>query len=164
MQRDTPAANTGDSAGFRGLGGPGADTSTLVDRLHLTTQTVTWLFCALLLLSGGVGFLLGLFREHPFLDAFRTAVERREDLLRQRARSVADTERARAARETAEARREDRQEAAREWIAATRALYESAAGAYLRGVMTASKDPAVSEAAMHRSEHRPLLPAPARHG
>ncbi|WP_318200536.1 hypothetical protein [Streptomyces sp. SCL15-4] len=163
-QHDTPAADTGDGAGFRGLGGSGTDSTTLVDRLHLTTQTVTWLFCALLLLSGGVGFLLGLFREHPFLDAFRTAVERREDLQRQRARSVADAERARAAQETAEGRQEDRREAAREWIAATRALYESAAGAYLRGVMTASKDPAVSEAAMHRAEHRPLLPGPARHG
>ncbi|MDN3258449.1 hypothetical protein QWJ26_01200 [Streptomyces sp. CSDS2] len=157
-QHDTPAE--GDDAGFRGLGGPGADATSLVDRLHLSTQTVTWLFCALLLLSGGVGFLLGLFREHPFLDAFRTAVERREDLQRQHDESVAATERARAERETAQARQEDRREAARERIAATRELYESAAAEFLQGLVTASKDPAVSEAAMRRSDRRPLLPGP----
>ncbi|MFF7093821.1 hypothetical protein ACFY9A_15710 [Streptomyces rubradiris] len=160
-QHDTPPRATGDIADVRGLGGSGADATSLMDRLHLSTQTVTWLFCALLLLSGGVGFLLGLFREHPFLDAFRTAVERREDLQRQHDESVAATERARAARETAQARQEDRREAARERIAATRELYESAAAEFLHGVVTASKDPAVSEAAMRRSDRRPLLPGPA---
>ncbi|MFJ9863000.1 hypothetical protein [Streptomyces sp. NPDC101165] len=155
----TPAAGTG---GFRGLGGAAGDTTTLVDRLHLSTQTVTWLFCALLLLSGGVGFMLGLFREHPFLDAFRTAVERRTRLLRRHEESVAATERARAAQETAEDRQQARREAANERMASARQLYEAAAHSYLDGVMTASKDPAVTESAMRLSRNWPLLPSSAR--
>ncbi|MBL1103426.1 hypothetical protein JK361_02200 [Streptomyces sp. 5-8] len=164
MQHDAPAPVAKDTAGFRGLGGSATgDTTTLVDRLHLTTQTVTWLFCALLLLSGGVGFLLGLFREHPFLDAFRTALERRAELRQQREQNVADTERARAAQQTAGDRQEDRRQAANERIAAARQLYEAAAHDYLDGVMTASKDTAVSESAMRLSRNWPLLPAPAHH-
>ncbi|MEU6506154.1 hypothetical protein [Streptomyces sp. NPDC046942] len=161
MQHDTPAPAGGDTSGFRGLGGA-SDTTTLVDRLHLTTQTVTWLFCALLLLSGGVGFLLGLFREHPFLDAFRTAVERRTGLLRRREQSLAATERARAAQETAEDRQRLRREAANERIATARKLYEAAAHEYLDGVMTAARDSAVTESAMRLSQNWPLLPATVR--
>ncbi|OXY99150.1 hypothetical protein [Streptomyces diastatochromogenes] len=162
-QHDSPAPASGGTDGFRGIGGASGDTTTLVDRLHLTTQTVTWLFCALLLLSGGVGFLLGLFREHPFLDAFRTAVERRTGLLRRHEASIAATERARAAQRTAEDRQNDRREAANERIASARQLYEAATHRYLLGVMTAAKDPAVSESAMRLSRNWPLLPAPARH-
>ncbi|MFQ6145155.1 hypothetical protein ACLMNJ_19080 [Streptomyces seoulensis] len=161
-QHDTPAPATGGTGGFRGLGGTAGDTSTLVDRLHLTTQTVTWLFCALLLLSGGVGFLLGLFREHPFLDAYRTALENRTGLLRRRAETVAATEAAQARQSTAQARQEDRREAADARIAATRQIYEAAAHAYLDGVMGAAKDPAVTESAMRLSQNWPLLPSAAR--
>lgn len=162
MQHDAPVATGGQAAGFRGLGGSSAGTTTLVDRLHLTTQTVTWLFCALLLLSGGIGLLLGLFREHPFLDAFRTAVERRNGLLGQRELSLAATERARAAQQTAEGRQQDRRDAANERIGTARKLYEAAAHEYLDGVMTAAKDPAVTESAMRLSQNWPLLPAPVR--
>ncbi|MFK0136177.1 hypothetical protein [Streptomyces murinus] len=160
-QHDSPAPAAG-AAGFRGIGGSGADTTTLVDRLHLSSQTVTWLFCALLLLSGGVGFLLGLFREHPFLDAFRTALERRTGLLRRHEESIAVTERARAAQETAEDRQRARREAANERMASARQLYEAAAARYLGEVMTASKDPAVTESAMRLSRNWPLLPSSAR--
>ncbi|MFF8726342.1 hypothetical protein ACF073_07595 [Streptomyces sp. NPDC015171] len=162
MQHDTPAAGSGGATGFRGLGGSSADTSTLVDRLHLTTQTVTWMFTALLLLSGGVGFLLGLFREHPFLDSYRTALERRAELQRRREENLAATERARAAQSTAEARQQDRREATDARIAATRQLYEAAAQEYLGGVMEASKDPAVTESVMRLSSKWPVLPAAAR--
>ncbi|MFF4933917.1 hypothetical protein ACFY2H_34215 [Streptomyces griseofuscus] len=160
-QHDSPAPAAG-ATGFRGIGGSGADTTTLVDRLHLSSQTVTWLFCALLLLSGGVGFLLGLFREHPFLDAFRTALERRTGLLRRHEESIAVTERARAAQETAEDRQRARREAANERMASARQLYEAAAARYLGEVMTASKDPAVTESAMRLSRNWPLLPSSAR--
>lgn len=160
-QHDSPAPAAG-ADGFSGLGDSAGDTTTLVDRLHLSTQTVTWLFCALLLLSGGVGFMLGLFREHPFLDAFRTAVERRARLLRRHEDSVAATERARAAQETAEDRQQARREAARERMDSARQLYEAAAYSYLDGVMTASKDPAVTESAMRLSRNWPLLPSSAR--
>ncbi|MEU6589591.1 hypothetical protein ABZ923_10245 [Streptomyces sp. NPDC046881] len=162
MQHDTPAPAAGQASGFRGLGGSSAGTSTLVDRLHLSSQTVTWLFCALLLLSGGVGFLLGLFREHPFLDAYRTAVERRAELQGRREENVAAIERARAAQDTAEDRQQDRREAANERIAAARQLYEAAAHEYLDGVMAASRDTAVTESAMRLSRNWPLLPAPVR--
>ncbi|MFF9089146.1 hypothetical protein ACF1BE_22515 [Streptomyces sp. NPDC014991] len=162
MQHDAPAHAARDAAGFRGLGGSSTGTATLVDRLHLTTQTVTWLFCALLLLSGGVGLLLGMFREHPFLDAYRTAVERRTALQRQREESIAATERARAAQQTAESRQQDRREAANERIAAARHLYEAAAHEYLDGVMAGAKDIAVSESAMRLSGDWPLLPASVR--
>ncbi|MFF4571808.1 hypothetical protein [Streptomyces sp. NPDC001410] len=160
-QHDSPGPAKA-AGGFRGIGGSAGDTTTLVDRLHLSTQTVTWLFCALLLLSGGVGFMLGLFREHPFLDAFRTAVERRTGLLRRHEESIAATERARAAQETAEDRRQARLEAANERMASARKLYEAAAARYLGEVMTASKDPAVTESAMRLSRNWPLLPPSVR--
>lgn len=57
---------------------------TLADNLHLTQETVTWMFVALLFLSGGIGFLLGLLREHPYVDAYRAALERRANRFRQR--------------------------------------------------------------------------------
>ncbi|MGC9439380.1 hypothetical protein [Streptomyces sp. WG5] len=143
----------------------GADTgstATLLDRLDLAPQTVTAIFCALLLLSGGISFLLGLFREHPFLDAYRTALERRDALLRRREESVAATERARATRNTAEARREDRRQATEQRIRAVHALYDAAAAAYLNGLVTGSGDPAVTEAAMKLADTWPLLPAAGR--
>ncbi|MGW7793411.1 hypothetical protein [Streptomyces tricolor] len=163
MQKDTPASTGGDLTGFSGLDGSSTGTPTLLDRLDLTPSTVTWLFCALLLLSGGVGFLLGLFREHPFLDAYRTAVEQRDDLQRRHEQTKADTERARAAQETAEDRRLNREEAARRRIASVRQLYEAAAARYLDGVREGAKDVAVSESVMLRSRARPLLPAPRDH-
>ncbi|MFH9815196.1 hypothetical protein [Streptomyces sp. NPDC017230] len=143
----------------------GADTgttATLLDRLDLAPQTVTAMFCALLLLSGGIGFLLGLFREHPFLDAYRTALERRAALLRRREESVAATERARAAQSTAEARGEDRRQATEQRIRAVHALYDAAAAAYLNGLVNESGDAAVTEAAMKLADTWPLLPTTAR--
>ncbi|GAA3958967.1 hypothetical protein GCM10022384_09790 [Streptomyces marokkonensis] len=139
----------------------GADTgptSTLLDRLDLAPQTVTAMFCALLLLSGGIGFLLGLFREHPFLDAYRSALEDRDALLRRREESVAATERARATQNTAEARREDRRQATEHRIRAVHALYDAAASNYLDGLIEGSGDPAMTEAAMKLDANWPMLP------
>ncbi|MCE0446500.1 hypothetical protein LT493_23145 [Streptomyces tricolor] len=73
----------------------------------------------------------------------------------------AATERARAAQETAEDRRLNREEAARRRIASVRQLYEAAAG-YLDGVREGAKDVAVSESVMLASRARPL-PAPRDH-
>ncbi|MFE9093658.1 hypothetical protein [Streptomyces sp. NPDC007264] len=154
---------TGDTGGFAGLGGGAADghTDTLVERLHLSSTTVTSLFVALLVLSGGIGLLLGLFQEHPFLKVYRSALERRTELVADHQRSVAATERARATMSTAQARREHREEAREDRIRAVHALYDAAAAAYLDGVATKSGDPAVTEAAMKLSRTWPLLPAPA---
>ncbi|MEV6123997.1 hypothetical protein AB0M23_26400 [Streptomyces sp. NPDC052077] len=150
-----------------GDGFAGADSgpaTTLLDRLDLTAHTVTAMFCALLILSGGIGFLLGLFREHPYLDSYRTAVERRERLVRRRTLSIAATERARAVRSTADARREDRRHATEERVRAVQALYDEAAAAYLNSLAEESRDPAMTEAAMKLTDRWPLLPARGRNG
>ncbi|MFF9573338.1 hypothetical protein, partial [Streptomyces sp. NPDC014685] len=42
-----------------------AEQQTLVDSLHLAPHTITWMFVALLFLSGGIGFLLGLLSLDP---------------------------------------------------------------------------------------------------
>ncbi|MFI6348425.1 hypothetical protein [Streptomyces sp. NPDC050560] len=160
LQHDTPVPPADGADGFRGLDDPSGSTGTLVDNLHLSSQTVTWLFTALLLLSGGVGLLLGLFREHPLLDAFRSAVERHAELGRRREESIAATERARSVTETAESRQQDRRDATDELIAATRELHEAAAHEYLEGVMAGARDPALTESAMRLSRNRPLLPPP----
>ncbi|MFH0240946.1 hypothetical protein ACGRHY_00555 [Streptomyces sp. HK10] len=145
--------------GFTAPGADGAASTSLIDRLDLAPQTVTWLFVALLLLSGGIGFLLGLCREHPHLNAYRTAVERRAGLLRERELSVVEAELAQSTADTAEARREERRAAAEDRARAVRDLYEAAAHAYLDGVSLEAADPAVTEAAMRLSGMWPLLPA-----
>ncbi|WP_086791987.1 hypothetical protein [Streptomyces thermovulgaris] len=145
----------GDFAGA----GDGAEVTRLIDRLDLAPQTVVWLFCALLLLSGGLGFLLALCKEHPHLNAYRAAVEKRAELLRRRERSAAEAERAHVIAETSDARREDRRAATEDRTRAVRDLHEAAAHAYLDGVSMAAADPAVTEAAMRLSEQWPLLPA-----
>lgn len=156
-EEDTGAPRTPE--GFTDPAAGGAASTSLIDRLDLAPQTVTWLFVALLLLSGGIGFLLGLCREHPHLNAYRTAVERRAELLRERELSVVEAELAQSTADTAEARREERRAAAEDRARAARDLYEAAAHAYLDGVSLEAADPAVTEAAMRLSGKWPLLPA-----
>ncbi|MFJ8391293.1 hypothetical protein [Streptomyces sp. NPDC094144] len=160
---DVPS-DLGDFSGAEGLAGQ----STLADRLHLLPQTVTWMFVSLLFLSGGVGFLLGLLREHPFLDAYRAALERRADRVRQREEARAAADRARSLAETAGDRAEQRWQAVEARTRALDSLYEAAANAFLDGLMARSRDPAVTEAVMRHSARWPLLPPrsepPARRG
>ncbi|WP_051767366.1 MULTISPECIES: hypothetical protein [unclassified Streptomyces] len=143
--------------GFRPAGTDTAAGS-LIERLDLEPWTVTWLFVALLVLSGGIGLLLALCREHPYLDAYRTAVERRGELVRRRELSLVEAERQRVVADTADARREDRRAAAEDRVRATRELHEAAAHRYLTGALMAAADPAVTEAAMRLSQKWPLLP------
>ncbi|MEL5958329.1 proline-rich domain-containing protein [Streptomyces sp. CLV115] len=131
---------------------------TLVDNLHLTPHTITWMFVALLFLSGGIGFLLGLLREHPYLDAYRAALERRANRFRQREEARAAADRARSLARTAPDRSARRREAVDARVRATDDLYEAAAHAFLEGAMERSSDPAVTEAAMKLSATWPLLP------
>ncbi|MEU9350125.1 hypothetical protein AB0D65_03695 [Streptomyces griseoloalbus] len=151
-EEPTPAAD-----GFRPAGTDTAAGS-LIERLDLEPWTVTWLFVALLVLSGGIGFLLALCKEHPYLDAYRTAIERRGELARRRELSLVEAERERVTADTAEARREDRRAAAEDRVRATRELHEAAAHRYLNGVLMAAREPAVTEAAMRLSQKWPLLP------
>ncbi|MGW5422579.1 hypothetical protein [Streptomyces sp. NPDC003943] len=131
---------------------------TLVDSMHLEQTTVTWMFVALLLLSGGIGLLLGLLREHPYLDSYRSHLERGARLRRDREAAVAALERARAVERSAAGRTGLRAETNRARQRATTELYESAANAFLMGVAEGSRDPAVTEAAMRLSNEWPLLP------
>lgn len=131
---------------------------TLADNLHLTQETVTWMFVALLFLSGGIGFLLGLLREHPYVDAYRAALERRANRFRQREEARVAGDRARSLTRTAQERSAQRREAVDARVRATDNLYEAAAHAFLEGAMERSSDPAVTEAAMKLSATWPLLP------
>ncbi|MFG2835657.1 hypothetical protein ACGFYE_11780 [Streptomyces zaomyceticus] len=147
-------AEYGDVAG---LGDP---QPTLIDSLHLEQTTVTWMFVALLVLSGGIGLLLGLLREHPYLDSYRSHLERGTRLERQREDAVTAAQRARAVEASATDDTELRAEATRARQRATTELYEAAAHAFLMGVAERSSDPAVTEAAMRLSNTWPLLPFP----
>ncbi|MET3987781.1 hypothetical protein [Streptomyces sp. PvR034] len=136
-------------------------TPTLVDSLHLEPTTVTWMFVALLLLSGGIGLLLGLLREHPYLNSYRSHLELRARLVHAREAAAAAAGRARALESTAEARAELRGHALGARLRSTTELYEAAAHAFLQEVMEKAADPAVTESAMRLSSRTwPLLPAP----
>ncbi|MFD7492421.1 hypothetical protein ACFV8T_08370 [Streptomyces sp. NPDC059832] len=150
---DVPS-DLGDFSGAEDL----AARPTLVDSLHLAPHTITWMFVALLFLSGGIGFLLGLLREHPYLDAYRAALERRADRVRQREEARAAADRAGSLDRSAQDRSAQRREAVEARVRATDDLYEAAAHAFLEGAMERSSDPAVTEAAMKLSATWPLLP------
>ncbi|MFF8614840.1 hypothetical protein [Streptomyces sp. NPDC015350] len=152
---ETPA----DIEDFDGAGDL-AQPPTLVDSLGLAPETITWMFVALLFLSGGIGFLLGLLREHPYLDAYRSALERRAERVRQREEARIAADRARSLTLTAQERADRRREAVDARVRATEELYEAAAHAFLEGVVERSSDPAVTEAAMKLSRTWPLLPKP----
>ncbi|MER7764026.1 hypothetical protein [Streptomyces sp. NPDC097619] len=157
--REDSVPDTGpDLADVPGLSG---STPSLVDSLHLEPTTVTWMFMSLLLLSGGIGLLLGLLREHPYLDAYRSALEREAELTRARDTAAEVAGRLRALEDTAPDQRELRAAVLRARQQAVADLYESAAGAYLQGLIEKAGDPAVTEAAMRLAEQRPLLRLPA---
>ncbi|MDV9201050.1 hypothetical protein R6M67_38355, partial [Streptomyces sp. Wh19] len=157
LQHPDPTDGSRKFRGFNGSESLGAR-PTLVDNLHLTQGTVTWMFVALLFLSGGIGFLLGLLREHPYVDAYRAALERRANRFRQREEARVAGDRARSLARTAQERSTQRREAVDARVRATDNLYEAAAHAFLEGAMERSSDPAVTEAAMKLSATWPLLP------
>ncbi|MFJ2201041.1 hypothetical protein [Streptomyces violaceusniger] len=130
----------------------------LIESLHLDPQSVTWMFVALLLLSGGIAFLIGLGEEHPYLAAYRTTAERLRELEQEIETDLAGSERAKEAEATMGARGGARRAAHEARLYAVDDLYEAAAHAYLDGVAMESGDPAVTEAAMRLSRQWPLLP------
>ncbi|QES47252.1 hypothetical protein DEJ50_04805 [Streptomyces venezuelae] len=135
-------------------------TRTLVDSLHLEPTTVTWMFVSLLVLSGGIGLLLGLLREHPYLDSYRSHLELRARLERAREAATAAAERARALETTAADRQTLRREATAARQRSTTELYEAAAYRFLQGVIEGAADPAVTESAMRLARDWPILPLP----
>src|SRR5215475_8021077 len=126
--------------------------------LHLTPTTVSVMFIALLLITGGIAFLLGLARDHPWQVAYRDAelsrrflhdeLDRAMPVLRQA------QQRARVgSRETTGG--EDRRTAETTRL---RAMYAAAELAYLDGVKDGLADPAAQPGAADlagalRAEH-----------
>ncbi|MBI0296253.1 hypothetical protein JBE04_17730 [Streptomyces sp. PRKS01-29] len=143
------AADVGDSV---------ANPPSLLESLHLDPHSVSWMFIALLLLSGGIAFLIGLGEEHPYLAAYRSTAERLRELEQDIETDLAGSERAREAEATLGARAGARRAAHEARLCAVDELYEAAAHAYLDGVAMESGDPAVTEAVMRLSGQWPLLP------
>ena len=112
--------------------------------LHVTPTTMTVMFSALILGVGGIGFLLGLAREHPFAGAYSGATARHENLDRQldrlAPRSELAEQRAAGTGDPAGA------SAAELRIETVRAAYAAAEQSYLNGIANAAGDPAVTEA------------------
>ncbi|GLF96574.1 hypothetical protein [Streptomyces yaizuensis] len=130
-----------------------------IHSLELDETTVAVMFIALLLLSGGIAFLIGLGDEHPYLGSYRDLVARRAALEREIAAGELERERAREAVESLAARRAERRAAQEARLHGVGSLYESAAAAYLDGVAGSAGDPAVTEAAARLARQWPLLPA-----
>ncbi|WP_329417753.1 hypothetical protein [Streptomyces sp. NBC_01268] len=152
--RSSPAGST--LSGVRDL--DAQRPTSLLGSLHLEQTTVTWMFVALLVLSGGIGLLTGLLREHPALDTYRSHVEESARLQREREAATVRAQRARATAASVDEGSELRADASRQRQRATTSLYESVAHAYLMGVAEGSSDPAVTEAAMRLSNTWPLVP------
>lgn len=71
----TPPPATGDTSYLKGV-----KFTSNAAALHVTPTTMVVLFSALILGVGGIGFLLGLAREHPFAGAFSGAAAQRAAL------------------------------------------------------------------------------------
>ncbi|MDT0546523.1 MULTISPECIES: hypothetical protein [Streptomyces] len=130
----------------------------LIESLNLDPHSVSLMFVALLLLSGGIAFLIGLGAEHPYLAAYRTTAEQLRELERETEADIAGAERAKEAEATLDNRAGARRAAHEARLYAVDDLYEAAAHAYLDGLAVQSADPAVTEAAMRLSRQWPLLP------
>lgn len=130
----------------------------IVDTLHLSTQSVTLMFVTLLLLSGGVAFLLGLAEEHPYLAAYRSTRERLARLDHAQAADEECAVFAKEAEEQLEGRLAERRVARDARLNAVDDLYEAAAHAYLDGLAEGAADPAMTEAVMRLGQQWPLLP------
>ncbi|MGY0060215.1 hypothetical protein ACWY4P_27340 [Streptomyces sp. LZ34] len=135
-----------------------ANQPSLIESLNLDPHSVSLMFIALLLLSGGIAFLIGLGEEHPYLAAYRTNAERLSELERETEADTAGAERAKEAEATLDTRAEARRAAHEARLYAVDDLYEAAAHAYLDGLAVQSADAAVTEAAMRLSRQWPLLP------
>jgi hypothetical protein len=110
--------------------------------LHVTPTTMVVLFSALILGVGGIGFLLGLAREHPFAGAFSGATAQRAEVEGQIDAVAPAIERAR----QRAAGTDDPAAAGELRIETIRAAYAAAEQSYLNGIATAAGDPAVTEA------------------
>jgi len=122
--------------------------------VHVTPATMTVLFVALLLGVGGIGFMLGIARDHPLIGAYRGSREIRRRA-QQRLRRLAEPTRLDAEREQAlEEQRELGDEQREQQIRGIRSAYAAAAHAYLDAIAETMGDPMVTEAVTAMSQHR----------
>ncbi|MFJ8106739.1 hypothetical protein [Streptomyces sp. NPDC096132] len=154
--RDNDTSGLEETARQLGVDLPPAPT--LLDQLHLDEHTVSVTFIALLLLSGGIAFLLAVSEEHPFVAAYRLHGKRLAKAEEALARAEAAVAAAQREQDTQESRRTERAQALAAELTAVDNVFEAAAHAYLDGVQSASRDPAVTEGAMRLSTRYPLLP------
>jgi hypothetical protein len=134
------------------------DRQSVLGELGIGAQTMSLMFVALLLLSGGIAFLLGLARSHPYLAAYRDTVGAGERLAAAEAASTLAAHRAGRRAEAHPADTRARKEAWEEALREMDEVYEAAAHAYVDGLAAGARDPAVTEAAMRLSGRWPLLP------
>ncbi|UED87448.1 hypothetical protein [Streptomyces profundus] len=135
--------------------------SSVLAQLNIGEQTMSLMFFALLLLSGGVAFLLGLGVSHPYLAAHGRTSDARRRLAAEERTAAATAHRAAARAGTLPAEESARRDALDAALREVDDLYEAAAHAYLDGLASAARDPAVTEAAIRLSGTWPLLPRPA---
>lgn len=119
----------------------------LAGNLGLSPYTVSAMFIALLLLTGGIAFMLGIAGDHPIVAAYRAAAERRERILeRVRGDRTALTGAQQRLDGFADERDNAGERAARRRTAVV-AGYAAAASTYLDAVADELADPAATEAA-----------------
>jgi hypothetical protein len=117
--------------------------------LHVTPTTMAIMFSALILGIGGIGFLLGLAREHPFAGAYSGATARRDALDNQLGQLAPPSELAE--RRAAGTGDPDGASASELRIETIRAAYATAELSYLNGIANAAGDPATTEAVSRMS-------------
>jgi hypothetical protein len=149
---------------YAGAGAGLEDLPSRVDQLQVRPWTVTVLFVALLAITAGISFLLGLARPHPWQVAYRDAEHNRRDLLAalgallpeyRRAQARVGVLQAAGRYEPSRRDAEDRQ---------LHSMYAAAGLAYLDGVQQGLRDPAASAAVASlaerlRREQEPQDPA-----
>ncbi|MFI0486627.1 hypothetical protein [Actinomadura sp. 9N215] len=140
-----------------------------VDQLDLTPSTISVMYVALLLITGGIAFLMGLAREHPLQVAYRGAYRDRREA---EAGLVAAEPGARDSESELAQARADLEEQTRfgdvrleEGTERIHALYDQAELAYLEALGEAVGAPAFTEAisrasqALHQGPRRPRAQA-----
>jgi hypothetical protein len=146
----TVAGTSGSSSSTSYLNGsqiPNTATS-----LHVTPTTMSVMFVALILGVGGIGFMLGIAREHPLIGAYRGAREARRQA-GEELRGLAEP--IRLADELSQARDEQDELSDEQWerhIQAIRATFAAAAHAYLAAISDTMGDPAVTESVTRMSQ------------
>jgi hypothetical protein len=130
----------------------------LSDHLDLNEYTVSAMFIALLLLTGGVAFMLGIANDHPIVSAYLGADERWRsvlDRLRGDRTTLAGAEQR---LDSSTEQDNDRDRTARRQDLVEEA-YAAAAEAYLDGVTDELANPTATDAAARSGERREAMPS-----